>query len=121
MPIISSCDDVEAYVTKDGSVIRESMHPQVHGNSSQSLAEARVAPGSSTLLHHHNVTEEIYHILEGTGMLSLGNDLVEVKTGDSVCISPGTPHNITNTGEIELRILCCCSPAYSHEDTVLSK
>jgi mannose-6-phosphate isomerase-like protein (cupin superfamily) len=121
MPIMSSCDDVESYITKDGSIIRELMHPQVHGNSSQSLAEARLAPGSSTLLHRHNVTEEIYHILEGMGVLTLGDELIEVKAGDSVCISPETRHNITNTGENELRILCCCSPAYSHEDTVLSE
>ncbi|TQD23588.1 cupin domain-containing protein [Methanolobus vulcani] len=121
MPIMSSCDDVEAYVTKDGSIIRELMHPQVHGNSSQSLAEARVAPGSSTLLHRHNVTEEIYHILGGMGLLTLGDGLIEVKAGDSVCISPGTLHSIKNTGENELRILCCCSPAYSHDDTELAE
>jgi mannose-6-phosphate isomerase-like protein (cupin superfamily) len=121
MPIMSSCDKVEAYITKDGSVIRELIHPLVHGNFSQSLAEARVTPGNSTLLHSHNLTEEIYHILEGTGILTLGHETIEVKSGDSVCISPGTLHNITNTGENELRFLCCCSPAYSHDDTVLSE
>jgi hypothetical protein len=40
MPVMDYCDDVEAYVTKDGSLIRELMHPQVHVNSSLSLAEA---------------------------------------------------------------------------------
>lgn len=119
MPIMSSCDDVKAYVTKDGLEIRELMHPQVHGNSTQSLAEARVSSGNYTFLHRHNVTEEIYHILEGMGQLTLGDEIIEVKAGDSVCISPGTPHNIINTGENKLRILCCCSPAYSHEDTEL--
>lgn len=119
MPVMSSLDNVEPYTTKDGSVIRELMHPLVHENSAQSLAEARVAPGNSTFLHCHNVTEEIYHILEGTGLLTLGEELVEMRAGDSACIAPGTPHNIKNTGKGELRILCCCSPAYSHEDTEL--
>ena len=32
--------DIEPYVTKDGSEIRELMHPAVHGNEKQSLAEA---------------------------------------------------------------------------------
>ena len=32
--------------TLDGSEIRELMHPAVHGNVNQSLAEARVSPGS---------------------------------------------------------------------------
>ena len=37
--------EIPAYVTKDGSEIRELMHPAQHGNRLQSLAEATVAPG----------------------------------------------------------------------------
>ena len=37
--------DIPAYVTKDGSVIRELLHPDHHGNRQQSLAEATVPPG----------------------------------------------------------------------------
>lgn len=43
----------------------------------------------------------------------------EVVPGDSVLIPPNTPHCIETTGNIPLRILCCCSPAYSDEDTEL--
>ena len=42
-----------------------------------------------------------------------------VAVGDTICIAPGTPHCIVNTGDTPLRILCTCSPAYSHDDTVL--
>ena len=45
--------DVEAFVTKDGSVVRELMHPNVHGNSNTSVAECIVAPGQTTLLHKY--------------------------------------------------------------------
>ena len=48
--------DVEAYVTKDGSVIRELMHPNVHGNSNASVAEAVVAAGQTTSLHMYMLT-----------------------------------------------------------------
>ena len=51
----------EPYITKDGSIIRELMHPSVHGNPNQSLAEATVPAGGKTLLHKHRITEEIYH------------------------------------------------------------
>ena len=54
--------DIPAYVTKDGSVIRELMHPQQHGGRAQSLAEATVPPGTRTLLHRHALTEELYHV-----------------------------------------------------------
>ena len=42
--------DIEAFVTKDGCVVRELMHPNVHGNSNLSVAEVIVPVGKSTLL-----------------------------------------------------------------------
>ena len=115
----TSYRDVAPYITKDGSEIRELMHPQVHGNRNQSLAEATVLPGRKTLLHRHRSTEEIYYIVAGEGSMLLGEETVHVSTGDAICIAPGTPHCIENTGSGVLRILCACSPAYAHEDTEL--
>ena len=112
---------IEPYTTKDGSVIRELMHPDIHGNVSQSLAEATVPVGMTTLCHRHIRSEELYHILEGSGLMRLGDGQTEVGPGDTVCIPPGTPHQIENTGTVPLRLLCCCSPPYSHDDTELSE
>lgn len=111
--------DIAAFVTKDGSIIRELMHPGTHDVSKQSLAEATVPVGVTTRLHRHGKTEEIYYITHGCGEMRLGNDRFEVTVGDTLCIPPGTPHNICNSGDSELRILCACSPAYSHDDTEL--
>lgn len=111
--------DIAAYVTKDGSEIRELMHPVTHGNLNQSLAEATVPPGKRTLPHFHPATEELYHVLAGEGLMTLGSESFAVAAGDTVLIRPGTPHCIEATGTEPLRILCCCAPAYSHDDTVL--
>ncbi|UZP65840.1 cupin domain-containing protein [Desulfovibrio mangrovi] len=111
--------DIPAYVTKDGSIIRELMHPAVHGSRNQSLAEAEVPVGAVTLLHVHHETEELYHVTAGTGRMTLGEGSYEVGVGDTVLIAPGTAHCIANAGSVPLRILCCCSPAYSHSDTEL--
>jgi mannose-6-phosphate isomerase-like protein (cupin superfamily) len=105
------------YITKDGSEIRELMHPAVHGNRSSSLAEATVPPGAQTRLHRHRRTEEIYHIVAGEGTMRLGEETFAIAAGDTVCIAPGTAHCVTNTGATALRILCACTPAYSHDDT----
>ncbi len=110
---------VPAFITKDGSEIRELMHPSTHGNHGQSLAEAIVAPGTATRLHRHSLSEELYHITAGRGRMTLGEDLFEVEMGDTICIPPGTPHSIANTGTEPLRILCCCAPPYAHDDTEL--
>jgi len=110
---------IKPYTTKDGSLIRELMHPNVHGNAKQSLAEAIIPVGFTTLLHKHHQSEEIYHILEGNGIMVIGHERFEVRAGDTICILPGKPHQIQNAGKIPLRLLCCCSPPYSHDDTEL--
>lgn len=111
--------EITPYVTKDGSEIRELMHPALHGNRLQSLAEATVAPGARTQLHRHARTEELYHVTAGDGIMTLGDTRIKVGAGDTVHIPPGTPHRIEATGAAPLRILCCCCPPYSHEDTEL--
>jgi mannose-6-phosphate isomerase-like protein (cupin superfamily) len=111
--------DIPAYRTKDGSEIRELMHPDHQGNRLQSLAEATIPAGAATLRHLHRVSEELYHVTHGHGEMQLGDHGLTLAPGDTVLIPPGTPHAVINTGKEPLRILCCCSPAYSHADTVL--
>ena len=115
----SSYADAPAYLTKDGSEIRELMHPTRHGSRRQSLAEATIAPGAGTHLHRHALSEELYHVSAGSGTMTLGDACFRVGVGDTVLIPAGTPHRIETTGGESLRILCCCCPPYSHEDTEL--
>lgn len=115
----TSRKDIPAYTTKDGSEIRELMHPLHHSCHKQSLAEATVKPGCQTRLHRHQETEELYFMLSGKGTMTLGDEVFTVKSGDTVCIAPGTAHRIENTGQQDLVILCCCAPPYSHADTEL--
>jgi len=110
---------VTPYITKDASEIRELMHPAVHGNQAQSLAEATIQPGCRTDLHRHAITEELYHITAGIGWMTLGNDEFIIQSGDTICIPPGTPHCIEAISKTPLTLLCCCSPAYDHADTEL--
>ncbi|MGD8309368.1 MAG: cupin domain-containing protein [Chromatiales bacterium] len=115
----SSRDRVEPYVTKDGSVIRELMHPAVQGSRAQSLAEATLPPGRRTLRHRHLLAEELYHVTRGAGIMGLGHERFPIAAGDTVCIPAGTPHDLENTGGADLVVLCCSTPAYSHDDTEL--
>ncbi|HPL63980.1 MAG: cupin domain-containing protein [Syntrophales bacterium] len=117
--IKNSYDSIIPYTTKDGSEIRELLHPDRDGAARTSLAEAAVGPGRETRLHRHLRAEEIYHIAEGEGFLTLGDETIFVRKGDTVLIPPGEPHMVRNSGVAPLRIICCCSPAYSHEDTEL--
>ncbi|MDH5392435.1 MAG: cupin domain-containing protein [Gammaproteobacteria bacterium] len=112
--------DCSAYRTIDNSEIKELLHPDHHnGACNQSLAEATVAKGEKTTPHYHQQTEEIYFILKGRGSMFLDHSSFEVSAGDSILIQPGKLHCIENTGEQALVFLCCCSPAYQHDDTYL--
>ena len=115
----TSLGEVAPYVTRDGSESRELLHPDAHAVRKQSLAEAVVPAGAATLLHRHETSEEIYHVTRGGGRMTLGAETFAIAAGDSIAIPPGTPHRVENTGAEALHILCCCAPAYSHEDTIL--
>lgn len=110
-----------AFTTLDGSTIRELAGAVSLPARNQSLAQAAVPPGGATAAHFHRVTEELYLITDGRGRLRVGDEERDVGPGDCVVIPPGAEHKLVNTGEGELRLWCCCAPAYSDEDTVLTE
>ena len=109
----------DAFVTADGSTIRELAGVPAGNAVNQSLAEATVPPGGETIEHYHRSSEEIYLFTAGEGRMCLGGDEAPVRAGDCVVIAPGTAHRLSNPGSEPLVLFCCCAPAYSHEDTVL--
>jgi mannose-6-phosphate isomerase-like protein (cupin superfamily) len=118
---VTNIDHVPAFTTKDGSEIRELL---AHRNSCirrQSLAEARLPADGATTPHHHPRTEEIYYILEGQGLMQVGDETRAIGPGDAIAIPPGATHQIRNAGSVVLKFLCCCVPAYEDEDTVLER
>jgi mannose-6-phosphate isomerase-like protein (cupin superfamily) len=109
----------EPFVAQDGSEIRELAGPPSGTARNQSLAEARVPPGSETVEHFHRSSEEIYYFVAGEGRMRLGDDVSAVRRGEAVVIPPRTRHKLWNPGPEPLVLLCCCSPPYSDDDTVL--
>lgn len=113
--------EVPAFITLDGSEIRELLAPRNSALRQQSLAEARLPVGGATREHYHRRTEEIYFITHGTGRMRIEGEERDVRPGDAIAILPGRRHKLWNTGPEPLRLLCCCAPAYEHEDTVLTE
>jgi mannose-6-phosphate isomerase-like protein (cupin superfamily) len=116
----ANLDQLPSFVTADGSAIRELAGPAWTAARAQSLAEATVEPGAETAEHYHPQAEELYYFVAGTGRMRLGSDVSQVVAGDCVVIPPGTAHKLFNDGSEPLVLLCCCSPAYSDDDTVLT-
>jgi len=116
----ANLDQLPSFVTADGSAIRELAGPAWTAARAQSLAEATVEPGAETAEHYHPQAEELYYFVAGRGRMRLGSDVSQVVAGDCVVIPPGTAHKLFNDGSEPLVLLCCCSPAYSDDDTVLT-
>lgn len=107
--------DQEPFKTKDGSTIRSLLDLSNSQVENQSLAEATLPSGGMTARHYHKVSEELYYLLEGRGKMEIDGERREVVPGDAILIPPGAWHQIQAVEP--LRFLCCCAPAYAHEDT----
>lgn len=118
---VTNLEFIPPFTTKDGSEIRELLAWRNSAIRNQSLAEARVPVGGSTVEHYHARTEEIYFITHGTGRIRIESEELDVNPGDSIAILPGKKHKLFNTGGEVLRLLCCCAPCYEHSDTFITE
>jgi mannose-6-phosphate isomerase-like protein (cupin superfamily) len=113
--IVQNLASQKPFTTKDGSTIRSILDRTNAPVENQSLAEARVPAGGATERHYHKLSEELYFITEGDGVMEIDGESRPVQVGDAILIPPGAWHQIT--AERELVFLCCCAPPYSHDDT----
>jgi mannose-6-phosphate isomerase-like protein (cupin superfamily) len=118
---VTRYDDIEPFITKDGSEIREWAGRAAAPAVNQSLAEASLAPGGATTEHFHRRSEELYLVTAGRGRLRIEGEERELAAGDCAVIPPGARHKLWNSGDSVLRVVCACAPAYSHDDTVLTE
>lgn len=82
-----------------------------------SIARARVEPGERTEWHKLEGTVEFYFILEGRGVVELGEKYTqEMLKGSLVRIPAEMRQRITNTGASDLVFLCICTPSFSEEN-----
>lgn len=105
------------FTTADGSTIRSLLDLSVAPVRNQSLAEATIPAGEATTRHHHRASEEIYYLLEGTGVVEVDGETRPVGPGDAILIPPGSWHRIRADATGPIRMLCACAPPYRHEDT----
>jgi mannose-6-phosphate isomerase-like protein (cupin superfamily) len=102
--------------TPHGSEIRPLIDRTTSPITGCSLAEETLPPGASVTPHHHEVLEEVYYIIEGTGVMTIGDERREVGEGDTIYIPKNHRHTLTNTGETPMRLLLVCGPAFYFED-----
>jgi len=64
-------------------------------------------PGEMSPLHKHDDTEQVFHVIEGSGILTIGEEGLTfgIEKGDVVRIPVGVLHKTQSSGDIALRYL----------------
>jgi mannose-6-phosphate isomerase-like protein (cupin superfamily) len=111
-PAIHHPDPTTEFKIPEGCFILEAWnHPSDPGVS---IARARLAPAVTTQPHRLCGVVERYLIIEGTGIVRIGELPEErVGRGDVVVIPAGVSQSISNTGESDLIFYCICSPRFT--------
>ena len=116
--IIVNRERAQVITTAHGSEIRPLIDRTSSGITQCSLAEEILPPGHSVTPHHHRQLEEIYYIVAGRGVMTVGSEHHEVGPGDAVFIPRKHRHSLENTGTEPMRIVLVCGPAFSHDDEI---
>lgn len=74
------------------------------------MGYVKIDPQGSVPKHEHH-QEEVYYIVDGSGTIELGDDISEVTAGTAVYIPSNTPHELVNTGSVEMVMMFVYSPA----------
>lgn len=80
------------------------------GAKKLSYSFAIIPPGKKMCpFHNHRINEELFIIIEGTGVLRFGDEKFPVKQFDVIACPPGdrsVAHQIINTGDVDLKYFC---------------
>ncbi|MBO6773579.1 MULTISPECIES: cupin domain-containing protein [Thalassospira] len=107
--------------------IAEEPWQQYPGHFGSALSKALVAPettGSQLMdyristyqpmgyveRHVHKVQEQVYHILDGEGLMEIDDEKRVVRKNDVIFIAPGTWHSIVNSGLGDLTFIVVTTP-----------
>jgi mannose-6-phosphate isomerase-like protein (cupin superfamily) len=71
----------------------------------------QIEPGGDQPIHSH-APEQVYFVLEGSGMMTVGAETQEVGPGDCIFVPSATPHGIRNQGQQVLRYFSAAAPAF---------
>jgi mannose-6-phosphate isomerase-like protein (cupin superfamily) len=71
---------------------------------------SRYPAGGRVEQHVHDVAEQVYYFISGTGEARCGGDDRAVGPGDLMFVPPGAPHSLVATGAGELRFVVVTSP-----------
>jgi mannose-6-phosphate isomerase-like protein (cupin superfamily) len=85
--------------------------PRTTGAEHITTTLAMIQQGGEQRIHSHR-PEQVYFILEGRGLMTVGTETQRVGPGDCVFIPSGQHHGLKNDSEVTLRYFSAAAPEY---------
>ena len=93
-----------------GALSKPLVMPDTAGSHHIDYRISMYQPKAYVETHSHKVQEQVYHVIEGEGLMHIdGKDHV-VRKHDFIFLPPGVEHAISNTGLVDLVFLVVTSP-----------
>jgi mannose-6-phosphate isomerase-like protein (cupin superfamily) len=99
------------YIRPEGITFYLLVSPRTSRAEHLTTTLAVVQPGGEQQIHSHP-PEQVYFILEGSGLMTVGVETQRVGPGDCIFIPSGQPHGLKNDGDLTLRYFSAAAPAY---------
>jgi len=93
-----------------GALSKPLVMPETAGARHLDYRISMYQPMAYVELHAHKVQEQIYHVLEGEGLMDIDGKKHVVRKHDVIYLPPGIPHAIENSGLVDLIFLVVTSP-----------
>src|SRR4051812_30162450 len=100
------------YVRTEGITSYLLASPRTSGAQHLTTTLAVLEPGGEQRLHSHP-PEQVYFILEGSGLMTVGSETQRVGPGDCIFIPSGQRHGLKNDGAVTLWYFSAAAPAYA--------
>lgn len=63
------------------------------------------APGDTSGVHYHTQADEFFYVLQGRGIITIGDQDTVIEAGDTVVVLVGEDHRMTSSQEDPLRVV----------------
>lgn len=94
-----------------GSALSKALvHPETTGSRQIDYRISTYQPMAYVERHEHKVQEQVYHVLDGEGLMEINGKNTVVRKNDVIFLPPGVPHSIQNTGLGDLTFIVVTTP-----------
>jgi len=112
--MISNKHTAPLYMREEGITSYLLASPRTSDSVHLTTTLVEIKSGGKQRIHSH-VPEQIYFILEGSGLMTVADETAHVGPGDCIFIPSGAPHGLKNKGKVLLKYFSAAAPSFDKE------